>query len=183
MRTPIKGHEQAERDQCLKARPLAPSAIKMPRGGLLGSLSRSTRGRSLTPSRLPAGPKCPGRQENEHDDEDREGGDILVLDREIGRPHRLDETDEDAAEHRAGQRADAAENGRGERLHAGEEADEEIDHAVIEQKHQPGDRASAAPMTKVSEMVRSTSMPRSAAIFRSCSQARWAGRAALRETR
>ena len=29
-------------------------------------------------------------------------------------------------------------------------------------------------MTKVSEIVRSTSMPSSAAILRSCSQARWA---------
>ena len=36
----------------------------------------------------------------------------------------------------------------------------------------PATAASAAPITKVSEMVRSTSTPSSDAIFRSCSQAR-----------
>jgi hypothetical protein len=36
----------------------------------------------------------------------------------------------------------------------------------------PATAASAAPITKVSEMVRSTLTPRSAAIFMSCSQAR-----------
>ncbi len=38
----------------------------------------------------------------------------------------------------------------------------------------PATAARAAPSTKVSEMVRSTSMPSKAAILRSCSQARWA---------
>ncbi len=38
----------------------------------------------------------------------------------------------------------------------------------------PATAASAAPMTKVIEMVRSTSTPSSAAILRSCSQARCA---------
>ena len=38
----------------------------------------------------------------------------------------------------------------------------------------PATAASAAPITKVSEMVRSTSTPSSAAMRRSCSQARWA---------
>ena len=38
----------------------------------------------------------------------------------------------------------------------------------------PATAASAAPMTKVIEIVRSTSTPISAAILRSCSQARWA---------
>jgi hypothetical protein len=38
----------------------------------------------------------------------------------------------------------------------------------------PATAASAAPITNVSEMVRSTSTPRRAAILRSCSQARWA---------
>ena len=38
----------------------------------------------------------------------------------------------------------------------------------------PATAASAAPMTKVSEMVRSTSTPSSDAIFWSCSQARCA---------
>ena len=38
----------------------------------------------------------------------------------------------------------------------------------------PATAASAAPITKVSEIVRSTSTPSSRAIVRSCSQARWA---------
>ena len=38
----------------------------------------------------------------------------------------------------------------------------------------PATAASAAPMTKVIEIVASTSMPSSAAILRSCSQARCA---------
>ena len=38
----------------------------------------------------------------------------------------------------------------------------------------PATAASAAPITNVIEIVRSTSTPSSAAIFWSCSQARWA---------
>jgi hypothetical protein len=38
----------------------------------------------------------------------------------------------------------------------------------------PATEASAAPITNVSEIVRSTLTPSRAAIFRSCSQARWA---------
>ena len=38
----------------------------------------------------------------------------------------------------------------------------------------PATAASAAPITKASEMVRSTSMPSREAMVRSCSQARWA---------
>src|ERR1700687_2155315 len=86
-----------------------------------------------------------GRQEDQHDHQDREGGDVLVFDREIGRPERLDEPDEQAADHRAGQRADAAEHRRRERLHAGDEADVEIDHAVIEQVHDAGDGGERRP--------------------------------------
>src|SRR5712671_3121079 len=37
------------------------------------------------------------RQEDERDGEDREGGDVLVVDRKIGRPHGLDQPDQDAA--------------------------------------------------------------------------------------
>src|SRR3954447_18475007 len=58
------------------------------------------------------------RHEDQHDGEDREGGHVLVFDREIGRPQRLDEPNDDPAEHGAGQRADAAEHGRRERLDA-----------------------------------------------------------------
>ena len=47
----------------------------------------------------------------------------------------------------------------------------------------PATAASAAAMTKVIEMVRSTLMPTSAAIFWSCSQARWARPSAVFDTR
>ena len=56
---------------------------------------------------------------------------------------------------------------------AGQEADEEIDDAVVHQEHHAGDGGLfPAPMTKVREIVRSTSTPNSDAIFMSCSQAR-----------
>src|SRR5215475_10858097 len=76
-----------------------------------------------------------GRHEDQYHDQDRERGDVLVLDREIGRPEGLDQADRKAPHHRAGQRADAAEHGRGECLDAGDEAHEEVDQAVIEQVH------------------------------------------------
>ncbi len=44
----------------------------------------------------------------------------------------------------------------------------------------PATAARAAPMTKVSEMVRSTLTPSSAAMRRSCSVARWARPSAVR---
>src|ERR1700694_4963177 len=66
-----------------------------------------------------------GRQEDQHDDENRERGNVLVLDREISGPESLDEPDEDPPPHGAGQRADAAEHRRRERLHASDEADVE----------------------------------------------------------
>src|SRR4051794_30397440 len=45
-----------------------------------------------------------GRHEDEGDGEDREGRDVLVLDREISRPHGLDQPDDKAAQHRARER-------------------------------------------------------------------------------
>src|SRR6185437_1451030 len=57
-----------------------------------------------------------------------------------GGPEGLDQSDQQSAENRAGQRADAAEYRGGERLYAGEEADEEIDHAVLQRHHQARDR-------------------------------------------
>src|SRR2546421_439187 len=79
------------------------------------------------------------RQEDQRDGEDRERGDVLVVDREIRRPHGFDQSDEEAADHRAGERADAAEYGRGERLDAGDETVGEIHHAVGHQVHRGGD--------------------------------------------
>src|SRR5215210_3704565 len=73
--------------------------------------------------------------EDQHDSEDREGGYVLVLDREISGPQRLDETDDEPAEHRARQRADAAEHRRRERLHAWHEAVGEAHDPIVEEVH------------------------------------------------
>src|SRR5436190_11009216 len=86
-----------------------------------------------------------GRQEDQYHDQDREGGDVLVFDREVGRPERLDQADQQTAKHGARQGANAAEHGGGEGFDAGDEADEEIDHAVIEQIHDAGDRGERRP--------------------------------------
>src|SRR5580704_16936723 len=58
------------------------------------------------------------RQEDQGDGEYGEGGDVLVVDGEVSRPEGLDQADQKAADHGAGQRADAAEHGRGKRFHA-----------------------------------------------------------------
>src|SRR5690606_25073835 len=80
----------------------------------------------------------PGRPEDQDEHEHRECRDILVLDGKVPRPERLDEADQEAAEHGAGYRADAAENGGGERLDAGKKADIEVDYPVLEQEDQAG---------------------------------------------
>ena len=80
-----------------------------------------------------------GRHEDQRHGEDREGGDVLVVDREVGRPQRLDQADEQAAEHGARQRADAAEHGGGEGLDAGHEAVGEVHDAVVEHVEHAGD--------------------------------------------
>src|ERR1017187_6307958 len=48
------------------------------------------------------------RQEDQCDGEHGKGGDVLVVDGKIGRPHGLYQANENAADHRARQRADAA---------------------------------------------------------------------------
>ena len=97
----------------------------------------------------------------------------LYSTREIAGPEDLDQADQQAAQHRARQRADAAQHRGGEGLDAGQEADEEVDRCrSTAGTIMPATAASAAPITKVSEMVRSTLTPSSAAIFMSCSQAR-----------
>src|SRR3954451_2925325 len=44
------------------------------------------------------------RQEDQRDGEHREGGDVLIVDGKIGRPHGFYQADEQAADHRARQR-------------------------------------------------------------------------------
>jgi hypothetical protein len=97
------------------------------------------------PATMPASFSVLPRSKDEHEHQDRERRDVLVLDREIGRPERLDQADEQAAEHCSRHRADAAEHRRGERLHAGEEADVEVDHPVVQQEHQARNRREARP--------------------------------------
>src|ERR1700745_2694657 len=55
-----------------------------------------------------------GRHEDQNHDQERECGDVLLLDREIGRPEGFDQADREATRHRARQRTDAAEHRRGE---------------------------------------------------------------------
>src|SRR5580698_6576638 len=57
------------------------------------------------------------RQEDQGDRQHREGGDVFVVDGKVGRPEGLDQADQEAAHHGAGQRADAAEHSGGERFH------------------------------------------------------------------
>src|SRR5579863_1953553 len=105
-----------------------------------GSPSRGTP--SLPPSNFfDFGPaEQAGWQEDQDDNENGEGGDVLIFDGKVSRPHRFDQPDQNTADHGSGQRSDAAEHGGGEGFHAGEKADEEIHHAIIKQEHQAGDR-------------------------------------------
>ena len=84
-------------------------------------------------------PENAGRHEDQRDREDHERRHVLVVGGEIGRPEHLDEADQEAAEHRAGQRADAAEHRGGEGLDARHEAVGEIDDAVVDDEHHPRD--------------------------------------------
>src|SRR5262245_19388430 len=70
------------------------------------------------------------RQEDHHDRQNREGGHVFVGARHVFGPQRLDDADQEPAQHRPRQRADAAEYRRGERLYAGHEAVVEAHHAV-----------------------------------------------------
>src|SRR5688500_13106759 len=63
-----------------------------------------------------------GRLEDQHEGQERESRHVLVGNREIGRPQRFDEADQQPAEDGAGQRADTAENGGGKRLDPRNEA-------------------------------------------------------------
>src|SRR5579871_956582 len=58
----------------------------------------------------------PGRPENQHQHQDAERSDVFVFDREVGRVERLDQADQEAAQHGARQRSDTAQHRGGERL-------------------------------------------------------------------
>ena len=139
-----------------------PGFLERRRHGSIGARSRhrpAALPASVTPhtfsiSGLPSRPV--GRKISTHD-QDGEGGNVLVFGAEISRPESLDQVRSEAAEHRAGQRADTAEHRGGERLDARDEAHEEVDIAVAAASpsgRRP--RRAPAPITKVSEIVRST---------------------------
>src|SRR5262245_52972473 len=80
------------------------------------------------------------RQENHRNGENRESGNVLVVDREIGRPESLNQPAQEPAENRARHGAKPPEAGRGKGFHAGDEAIGEANHAVIDEVHRARDR-------------------------------------------
>src|SRR5215813_13047935 len=54
------------------------------------------------------------RQEDQHNHQDRECGNVLVFDGKISRPERLNQSDQQSADHRPWQRADTSQYGSGE---------------------------------------------------------------------
>src|SRR5882757_1540406 len=80
----------------------------------------------------------PGRAEHQDENQDREDDDIGPADREELAAQRLDEPDQDAAEHGARDVADPAEHRRGERPQARRVADDEAGIVVIETEDQAG---------------------------------------------
>src|SRR5665213_2629783 len=67
------------------------------------------------------------------------GRDVFIVDGKISRPECFNQTDQDAADHGAWQRADAAKHGGSESLHARHEPVGETHHAIIHQVHGAGD--------------------------------------------
>ena len=88
------------------------------------------------------------RPQREHEDQDDEGEDVLVVAAEdaagevadVAGAERFDQAEQDAADHRAGEVADAAEDRRGERLQAGQEAHRVLHRAVVGGVHHAGER-------------------------------------------
>lgn len=90
-----------------------------------------------------------GGLEHQHDDQHDEGEDVLVMAAEeaaaqvadIARPQRLDDAEQDAAGHRAGEVADTAEHGGGKRLEAEHEAHLVMRDLIVGADHDAGQRA------------------------------------------
>src|SRR6267154_3769550 len=79
------------------------------------------------------------RHENHHNGEDRESGHVLVGAGHILRPQRLDEADQEPAQHGTRQGTNAAEDGRREGLYAGNEAVVEAYDTVEGEVERAGD--------------------------------------------
>src|SRR5215216_1943213 len=96
-------------------------------------------GRSVTSHLLERPRAEQPRRAHEHEhDQDREHDQVLVYGRDVPRAVGLREPDQDAAEHRAGYRADAADDGRGEALQACVEAHEVVDLREEQAAHHAG---------------------------------------------
>src|SRR5437764_13652976 len=99
------------------------------------------------------------RTEDQNQDEDGEGEDVLVLgaegtageQRQVGGRERLQKPEHDPPQHRAWDIADAAEHGRRERLQAGNEPRVWVDEAVL---HYEQDTVRDAQRTAVDALVR-----------------------------
>src|SRR5215468_10799366 len=89
-----------------RVRILAPPGCMPPMSDLL----------DVGPAQQPLG------QENQGDCQYGESGDILVVDREVSRPQRFNQSDQKTADDCARERADSAEHRRREGLHAGDKA-------------------------------------------------------------
>src|SRR5579884_4493507 len=86
------------------------------------------------------GRACPaqqaGRRKDENEHEDREDDDVGPAHRDQLAAEGLDQSDQDAADHGAGDAADAAEDGRRERPQPGRVADDKARIVVIEAEDQ-----------------------------------------------
>src|SRR2546430_4420479 len=95
----------------------------------------------------------PLRTEDQDEDQHGEGEDVLVLgaerpprqERQVGGGERLEQAEDEASGHRAGDVADAAQHGRGEGLEAGSEARVGVDQTVLDAEEHAGRTAHRPP--------------------------------------
>src|SRR5262245_39607268 len=100
---PISGrNSRNERSAVMTA--LFSAAARLMRGAALATASGAATAMSHLLDFRP--PEQALRQEDQRDGEDGKRRDVLVVDREIGRPQRLDQPDQETADHRARERAE-----------------------------------------------------------------------------
>src|ERR1700733_3335143 len=106
------------------------SAPIVPRRGAAGSDPITSRTRRGSTAEQPRG------HEHQHEHQDRENDDVDPPHLENLAAQRLDQADQDAADHGPGDAADAAEHGGGEGSKAGAVADDEARVVVIEAENE-----------------------------------------------
>src|SRR6185437_7299237 len=84
------------------------------------------------------GPQQPGGLEHQHQDQDREDDDVGPADGHELSAHAFDESDQDAADHRADDVADAAEHRGGKGAEPRRIADDEAGEVVVEAEDEAG---------------------------------------------